>query len=128
VQKDNNESFKLSIFKGKEAKLNRAIFQVLSNKSPLTRYDILKNVTSLRGFRHKKYAVIDSRIKALQKQDRLKIVGQRKTKQGGETDLYALCERTKLEIVLDSIGIEKWLSQLDEKSASFILKIINSCK
>ena len=41
---------------------------------------------------------------------------------------FKVCERTKLEIVLDSIGIEKWLSQLDEKSASFILKIINSCK
>lgn len=122
------ETVKLSVFKGREAKLNRAIFQVLSEESPLAIWDILRNICKTRGFRRTKYAVINARIKALEDEGYLKRTGHRNTKQGGKTILYELCEKTKLAIELDSRNPDDILDQLDEKSALTILKIIRSCK
>ena len=122
------ETVRLSVFKGREAKLNRAIFEILIEESPLAMWDILGNVCKIRGFRRTKYAVINARIKALEDEGYLKKTGQRYTKQGGKTILYELCAKTKLAIALDSRNLDDMLDQLDEKSAITILKIVRLCK
>jgi len=122
------ETVRLSVFKGREAKLNRAIFEVLIEESPLAMWDILGNVCKMRSFRRTKYAVINARIKALEDEGYLKRTGNRDTKQGGKTILYELCEKTKLAIALNARNLDDILDQLDEKSALTILKIIRSYK
>ena len=124
----NSETVRLSVFRGREAKLNRAIFQVLTEESPQAMWDILRNVGKIRGFKRTKYAVINTRIKALEDEGYLNKTGTRDTKQGGKTILYELCAKTKLAILLDSKNIDDILNQLDEKSALTILTIIRSCK
>jgi hypothetical protein len=122
------ETVRLSVFKGREAKLNRAIFEVLIEESPLATWDILRNVCKMWGFKRTKYAVINARIKALEDEAYLKKTGNRDTKQGGKTILYELCAKTKLAIALNARNLDDILDQLDEKSALTILKIIHSCK
>ncbi len=46
------------LFSGREAKLNRAIFQTLDNGASETIWGILKQITKIRGFTRKEYAVI----------------------------------------------------------------------
>ena len=47
------KSGRLQVFKGREAKLNRAIFQILALKGPLIIYDIHKEVKVQKGLKHK---------------------------------------------------------------------------
>ena len=91
-----SEKVRLSVFRGKEAKLNLAIFLVLSETSPLAIWDIHKNVGKMRGFKGIKYAVINTRIRVLEEKGYLISMGNRDTKQGGKTTLYILSAKMKL--------------------------------
>ena len=85
-------------------------------------------MSKIRGFKRTKYAVINTRIKTLEEKGYLNKTGERDTKQGGKTTLYELSARAKLAIAINSQTIDDMLTQLDEKSASIILKTIQSCK
>ena len=89
--KKNRGQTQRPVFTGRQQKFNRAVFRVLSKNSPLAIWDILQNIRhDLRGFKRTKYAIINARVKALESQDYLRIVGSRTTKQGGTTNLYEL--------------------------------------
>ena len=128
MPRSKRETVRISVFKGREAKLNRAIFQVLTEESPQAMWNILKNVGKIRGFKRTKYAIINTRIKALEDKGYLNKTGKRDTKQGGKTILYELSARTKLAMALNSQNIDDILNQLDEESALIILNVIRSCK
>jgi len=51
VSKRKAKSGKLSVFKGQEARLNKAIFHILALKNPLTIYDIHKEAKTQRRLR-----------------------------------------------------------------------------
>jgi hypothetical protein len=50
----------LSVFKGREAKLNRAIFQTLALKGPQSTNGLYQNVRKLRGFSRKHYVNVNN--------------------------------------------------------------------
>ena len=77
-----HETVKLSVFKGKEAKLNRAIFQVLCQKSPQTAWQIFNQLTKKKHHSGLKYWVLIRRIKKLQESDFILKVGETKTMPG----------------------------------------------
>ncbi|MEM2129607.1 MAG: hypothetical protein QXZ70_03305 [Candidatus Bathyarchaeia archaeon] len=117
---------KLSVFKGREAKLNHAIFQTLAHKSPQTIYDIHKQIKTYRGYRRTKYANVNKRVKALEDSGYVIKVGTRKTKAGFLVSLYELTFRAYLAILLDSINFETLLTHLDDATAASLLaSIIN---
>jgi DNA-binding MarR family transcriptional regulator len=66
VAKGKRESGRISVFKGRQAKLNKAIFHILALKGPLTIYDIHKEVKAQRGFRQTRYANVNKRVRALE--------------------------------------------------------------
>ncbi|HDQ06577.1 MAG TPA: hypothetical protein ENN36_07645 [Candidatus Bathyarchaeota archaeon] len=119
---------RLSVFKGREAKLNRAIFQVLKDEAPQAMWDILRNVCKIRGFKRTKYAVINTRVKALEAKGYLTKTGERDTKQGGETNLYKMTARARLAVKLSSQTVDDLINRLDEDAASTILEAISSSK
>ena len=121
-----SEKVRLSIFRGKKAKRNLAIFTVLSETSPLAIWDIHRNVGKLRGFKGIKYAVINTRIKALEEKGYLISMGNRDTKQGGKTTLYTLSAKMKLATKLSSENIDDIFDRLDEESASAIFDLISN--
>ena len=80
---------KISVFKGKQAALNLAIFGALS-KMPLVIYDITKQVKEKRAFYRLKPSMVGRRVKDLVNQGYLEIAGSRDTKPGPQTTLYQL--------------------------------------
>jgi len=113
VARRKHETVKLSVFKGKEAKLNRAIFQVLAQKSPQTAWEIFNQLTKQKHLLDLKYWVLIRRIKKLHETDYIIKVGETKTMPGTETGLYQLTPRGELAIALDQIDLDKFINKAD---------------
>ena len=111
----------LSVFKGREAKLNRAIFQALALKGSQTIYDIRKRVKTQRGLKHTKYASVNKRVRFLEKSGYVRRTGARKTKAGFEAHEYEPTAKAYLVLLLNSISLEELLSRLDETGGNEIL-------
>jgi hypothetical protein len=115
---------RLSVFKGREARLNRAIFQSLALKGAQTIYDIHKHVRTFRGLRYTYYGNVNKRVRALQQLGYIKEVRVKSTKAGFEAVEYELTIRTYLALFLDSVSIEDLLNRMDEDLASEVLAAI----
>jgi chromosome segregation and condensation protein ScpB len=115
---------RLSIFKGKEAKLNYAVFQVLALKGPLTIYDIRREVKKRRLLHRKLYSVVNRRVRTLKQQGYIEEVGTRKTLTGTRAVLYQITPKAYLAMLLNQININ-WLiekaSETDTLDLSAIL-------
>ena len=107
------KSGKLSVFKGRETKLNRAIFHILTLKSPQAAWDIFKQFKKQKDMADLRYSVLIRRVKALQESDYLMKVGERKTMPGSETALYQLTPRAELAVALDQINLDKFITEAD---------------
>ena len=118
------KSGKLSVFKGREARLNKAIFHILAHKSPLAIYDIHKEVKAQRGLRRVRYANVNKRVRALDESGYVKKIGIKKTKAGFQSSIYELTPRAYLALMLDSTNLEYLLNRMDENDASEILAAI----
>ena len=112
------------MFKGREARLNRAIFQSLALKGAQTIYDIHKHVRTFRGLRFTYYGNVNKRVRALQQLGYIKEVRVKSTKAGFEAVEYELTTRTYLALLLDSVSIEDLLNRIDEDLASEVLAAI----
>ena len=115
---------RLSVFKGREARLNRAIFQTLALKGGQTIYDIHKHVRTFRGLKYTYYGNVNKRVRALQQLGYVKESNIKSTKAGFEATDYELTTRTYLAIMLDSINLEDLINRIDEDAASEILAAI----
>jgi hypothetical protein len=115
---------RLSVFKGREAKLNRAIFRTLALKGAQTIYDIHKEVRTFKGLKYTYYGNVNKRVRALQKLGYVKEVNIKSTKAGFEANEYEVTTRAYLALLLDSINLEEVLNRTDEDVASNILVAI----
>jgi len=114
----------LSVFKGREAKLNHAIFHILALKGPQTIYDIHKIVKTRRRLRHVRYASVNKRVRALQELGYIKKTGAKKTKAGFKASIYELTARAYLALLLNSTNLEELVMRVDESTASAIIAAI----
>jgi Fe2+ or Zn2+ uptake regulation protein len=104
----------LSVFKGREAKLNHAIFQTLTMKSPLTIYEIHKQMKTNRSLKRTKYTNVSRRVKALEESGYLRKAGIRNTQAGGQATLYELTTRAHVASLLDQINRDTFTKEADE--------------
>jgi len=121
VAKGKRKRAELSVFKGREARLNHAIFQILALKGPLTKYDIHKEVKTQRRLRHVRYATVNKRVRTLQESGYIKKTGVKKTKAGFKAAIYELTTRAYLAILLNTINLDKLITRADNATASAIL-------
>jgi len=121
VARGKRKGGRLSVFKGREARLNYAIFQILALKGPQTIYDIHKTVKTQRGLRHVRYAGVNKRVRALEESGYIKKVGVKRTKAGFEAAIYGLTAKAYLAILLNSINLDELVTRVDEDTASAIL-------
>ena len=112
---------RISVFKGRKAKLNRAIFHILALKGPQTIYDIHKTVKTHRRLRHVRYASVNKRVRSLEETGYIKKIGVKKTKTGSQAIIYDLAARAYLAMLLNSIKLDKLVMQVDEVAALIIL-------
>lgn len=128
MYKGKGNTGRLSIFKGRQAKLNFAVFLTLSLKGPQTIYRIHKNIKAQKGLGHVRYASVNKRVRSLEKSGYVRKKGSKKTAMGIEVAIYELTEKAQLAMLLDSIGLEELFTRLDEASASAILALIKKLK
>jgi len=121
VAKGKRNVGRISVFKGREAKLNRAIFQSLALKGAQTIYDIHKHVRTFRGLKYTYYGNVNKRVRALQQQGYVKEANIKSTKAGFEATEYELTARAYLALMLASIKPEDLLNRIDEDAALEIL-------
>lgn len=117
AQKQCKGTKKLSVFKGREAKLNRAIFQILLANQPKTIWEITKQITSRKGLKRTRYHTVNTRVRALENASFLRKAGAKETKAGGKATLYETTAKTLLALRFDSLSIDELIGELDESTA-----------
>ena len=115
------DAARLSVFKGREARLNKAIFQILALKGPQTIYDIHKEVEIRKGLRQTRYANVNKRVRALEESDYIKKIGIKRTKAGFQASIYELTTKAFLSILFNSINLDELLMRVDDATAQTIL-------
>ena len=124
MEKRKRKSGRLQVFKGREAKLNHAIFRILALKGPQTIYDIHKQVKTQSRLRHVRYATVNKRVRTLTESGYINKTGTKKTKAGFKAAIYELTTRAYLAMLLDSINLDELIMRVNEASASAILSDI----
>jgi hypothetical protein len=114
----------LSVFKGREAKLNRAIFKILALKGPQSTNSLYKNVRKLRGFSRKHYGNINKRVRALEELGYVKAVDIQNIKGRTKAVIYELKTKAYLALILNSINLETMLNRTNEETAIKLLATI----
>ena len=128
MAKHKDKTGRISVFKGREAKLNRAIFHVLAFKGPLTIYEICKEVKAQKGLKHTKYTNVNRRVRALESLGYLEKAAMRKTQAGFQAMLYQLSTRGYLALMLNQINIQAILQKADKTTILSLLATLSSAK
>jgi hypothetical protein len=107
-------SLKLSLFKGREAKFNRAILLTLFQGGPLVVYDITKEIRKRREFRKTKYTNVNRRVRALLEQGYLETVGSREIQSGFRGVLYQPTIRANVAFYLSNTSRDQFVKETDD--------------
>jgi DNA-binding PadR family transcriptional regulator len=102
---------RITVFKGRDARLNKAIFWILAQQSPLTIYDIWRKLRTQRDFAYIPYNTVNRRIRALEEHGYVEKSGERKTKTGFAAKLYQLTARTYLAMLLKRIDLDEFIEK-----------------
>ena len=114
----------LSVFKGRETKLNRAIIQTLVGKNAKTIWEIKKQITTLRDLKKTRYHNINTRVRALESKGYLRRVGERENKAGGTSILYEATAKASFVLLMDSLCLDQLINELDEVATLTITSVI----
>ena len=116
MPKNKRQSGRLSVFKGREARLNKAIFHILVLKGQLAIYDIIREVRKQKHLAGTKYSVVNRRVRRLEESNYLEKAGTRKikTQPGSQTILFQLTARAYLAILLNKINLDNFTQTADE--------------
>jgi hypothetical protein len=121
------DNAKLSLFTGREAKLNRVILLTLDLENPLTSYGIYLEVRRIKGFRHTKRQAIDRRVKALYAQGWLVQCGVRPAKAHFLSPLYTLTINAKAALALDKTDLNRFVRVAPEAYLQAIIDVFSIC-
>jgi len=105
---------RISIFKGREARLNKAIFWILSQQGPLTIYDIWRKLKDQRDFAYLRYHIVNRRVRVLERQGYVEKSGERKTKTGFAANLYQPTARAYLAMLVNRMNLEDFIEKAPE--------------
>jgi len=114
VPKPKPSTIKLQVFKGREARLNKATFRILALHGPLTIYEICKEIRAQKGLKYSRYTNVNRRVRALEQSKYLRKIGVRKTLAGFEASLYELTVRAYAAFVLNQINMNRFIEEAEE--------------
>jgi predicted transcriptional regulator len=110
----------LSVFKGREAKLNRAIIQALATKEPQTTRELRKRIAQTKGLKHTSYSTVNKRVRSLAESGYLRKAAV-KERTGGITNYYELRPKAYLATFLNSTRTEDMLARVNDATALTVL-------
>ena len=116
---------KISVFTGRKAKLNHAIFQILALKGPQTIYDLHRTLKIRRKQSQVRYSSLNKRVRSLEDSGYVKKIGTKKTRAGFEATIYDLTARAYLATLLNSINLNELIKQADDNTATQIIADIS---
>ena len=128
VPRRRQKNGKITVFKGRKARLNHAIFQTLALKGPQTIYDLHKILKTQRKQRQLRYSSLNKRVRSLEESGYIKKIGAKKTKAGFESTIYDLTAKAYLATILNSISLNELIKKTDETMATQILTDILQLK
>jgi DNA-binding PadR family transcriptional regulator len=105
---------RISVFKGREARLNKTIFWTLAIKGSQSVYDIWRELRAQRDFKYIRYHVVNRRVRALEDHGYIERIGQRIARTGLIAILYQLTSRAYLAILLDKIDLDDFIEKAPE--------------
>jgi len=117
---------RITVFKGRDERLNKAIFFILAQQSPLTICDIWRRLRTQRDFACIPYNTVNRRVRALEEHGYIEKSGERKTKTGFAAILYQLTARAYLAILLDKIDLDNFIEKAPESSILSAMEAIIS--
>jgi len=100
---------RISVFKGRDARLNKAIFWILAQQSPLAIYDLWRKLRTQRDFTYIPYNTVNRRVRALEEHGYIEKSGERKTKTGFVAKLYQLTARAYLAALLNRTNLHGFI-------------------
>jgi hypothetical protein len=121
VPKSNPSTIKLQVFKGREAKLNKATFTILAHQGPQTIYEIHNEAKAQRGLKNTRYASVNKRTRFLEETGYIKDTGVKKTKAGFQASIYEFTAKAYLAIAFSFVNSDNLLMRVDDASAQTIL-------
>jgi DNA-binding PadR family transcriptional regulator len=105
---------RISVFKGREARLNKAIFWILALQAPLTIYDIWRKLRDQRDFTYIRYHIVNRRVRALEERGYIEKSGERRAKTGFMARLYQMSVRAYLAMLLDKTDLDRFIEEAFE--------------
>ncbi len=111
----------LSVFKGREARLNRAIFQALNIEEPQSTRELHKKIVRIKGMRGTSYSTVNKRVRSLEDSGYVKKV-EVKERPGGITNYYKSSPKALLATFFDVNTIEDLLSRINDETANALLQ------
>lgn len=102
---------RIAVFKGRDARLNKAIFWILAQQGPLTIYDVWRKLRTRRDFTYIPYNTVNRRVRALEEHGYVEKSGERKTKTGFAAKLYQLTTRAYLAMLLNRINLDDFVEK-----------------
>jgi hypothetical protein len=124
VVRGHSRGTKLDVFSGREAKLNRVIFQILDTKNILTSYDMYLEIRRIKGFRHVKRQSIDRRMKSLCQQSWIVKYGVKQAKAHFISPLYALSIQAQTALVLNKTDLNVFLQAAEKVELGIMVDIL----
>jgi hypothetical protein len=112
---------KISIFKGREAKLNFAIFKCLEINGAQTVSELLRHLIKQKELEGTYYASINKRIHCLESAGYIIQVSYKESQSGFKAKLYKLHAKAHLAIFLNQTSPETVLNNITENDATIVL-------
>ena len=110
----NSETVRLSVSKGRESSLNRAIIQALISKEPQTTNQLFTKIAKIEEFKDISYSTVNKRVRSLKQSGYIKKVLVKK-RAGGLSNYYELRPKVYLAQFLASNNIYKLLEKADDQ-------------
>jgi predicted transcriptional regulator len=114
VPRRKRESIRLSVFRGREARLNRALIQALAVKEPQTTHQLFTKIGLIRELKGTSYSTVNKRVRSLVKAGYLKKV-KVKQRAGGFSNYYELRPKVYLAQYLASNNIYNLFEEADDQ-------------
>ena len=121
------ETVRLSVFKGREARLNRAIIQVLGAKAPQSTRQLRKKIVQIKELKHTSYSTVNKRVRSLEQSGYLRKASVKK-RLGGLTNYYELRPKVYLAQFLDSNNIKNLFEQADDQLSLTVVAALIKAK
>ena len=126
MPRSKRETVRLSVSKGREASLNRAIIQALVSKEPQTTNQLFTKIAQIEEFKDISYSTVNKRVRSLEQSGYIKKVLVKK-RVGGLSNYYELRPKVYLAQFLASNNIYKLFEQADDQlSLTFLAAFIKA--